>query len=121
MQGGTMTSGRACTVDVDGAYWISSISSLRNTTWPGVVARFLPTSYALSSLIVMRPRAMSAARLAAPRARLAPSVRSASATTSGFVAAKFDGASASTNWRVANSSRRLSSAGSDGSAAIARR
>ena len=74
MHGGIITTGRLCTVGVDGAYWISSISSLRKTTSPGVTARSRPTTNASASLIEMRPRAASATRFAKPRARLAPSV-----------------------------------------------
>ena len=44
IQAGTMSTGSACTDGVVGVYWISSISSLRNTTLPGVTATFLPTS-----------------------------------------------------------------------------
>ena len=41
---GTMRMGSACTRGVAGEYWISSIRSLRSTTLPGVIARFLPTT-----------------------------------------------------------------------------
>ncbi len=41
---GTIRMGSACTRGVVGVYWISSISSLRSTTLPGVTARFLPTT-----------------------------------------------------------------------------
>ena len=44
IQAGTISTGSACTVVVVGVYWISSISSLRNTTLPGVTASVLPTS-----------------------------------------------------------------------------
>ena len=53
---------------------MSSISSLRYTTLPGVTARLRPTSNARSSVIVMRPLRASSARLRKPCTRLAPSV-----------------------------------------------
>ena len=116
MQGGTISSGRRCTFGVDGAYWISSISALRYTTSPGVIARLRPTAKARASLIEMRPTRASAARFDMPCARLAPSVATARFSTSGFVAGKFDGAIASTNWRVAKVSRCFCCAGSGASA-----
>ncbi len=42
-----MSSGRFQTFGVVGVYWISSNSSLRWITAPGVVARFSPTLNAL--------------------------------------------------------------------------
>src|ERR1700731_1369935 len=39
---GTMSSGSSRTCGVVGAYWISSINSLRNTTLPSVSAMFSP-------------------------------------------------------------------------------
>ena len=38
-----ISTGSGCTVSVVGAYWISSISSLRKITWPSVTATFSPT------------------------------------------------------------------------------
>ena len=43
IQAGTISTGSANTVSVVGLYWISSISSLRNTTSPGVMATSSPT------------------------------------------------------------------------------
>ena len=43
IQAGTISTGSAWTVRVVGAYWISSISRLRNTTLPGVTATRWPT------------------------------------------------------------------------------
>ena len=40
--GGMISSGVALTFSVVGAYWISSIISVRNTTAPGEVAIFSP-------------------------------------------------------------------------------
>ena len=51
MQGGTISSGRSCTVSVAGRYWINCINSFSNTTAPGVIARLCPTSNARSSVI----------------------------------------------------------------------
>ena len=39
IQAGTMSTGSRATLGVVGAYWISSMRSLRNTTDPGVAAR----------------------------------------------------------------------------------
>ena len=44
IQAGTISTGSATTCSVAGLYWMSSISSLRKTTSPGVTARSLPTS-----------------------------------------------------------------------------
>jgi hypothetical protein len=96
MQGGTMTSGRLCTLGVVGAYWISCISSFSNTTLPGVVARLRPTSNAWSSDIEMRPRARSAMNSRAPSTRLAPPLSSAVCSASGLVARQWPGLIAST-------------------------
>ncbi len=121
MQGGTITSGRRCTRAVVGAYWMSSIRSLRKTTLPGVTARLRPTANARSSLIVMRPRRASSARLATPRMRLAPSVDSARFNASGLVAMKLVGASASTYCFVRNTRRCRSGSGSGASVAASPR
>ncbi len=43
IQAGTISTGSGCTSGVVGEYWISSISSLRRTTWPSVTATFSPT------------------------------------------------------------------------------
>ena len=49
IQGGTISSGRLSTVAVDGAYWMSCISSFSKITLPGVSARLRPTSNILGS------------------------------------------------------------------------
>ena len=41
-----MSRGRSNTSSVLGLYWMSWMSSFWNTTLPGVIARFLPTSKA---------------------------------------------------------------------------
>jgi hypothetical protein len=40
---GTISIGSGRTVSVAGAYWISSMTLLRNTTLPAVAATFSPT------------------------------------------------------------------------------
>ena len=44
IQGGMISSGRRCTFSVVGVYWISCIRSFWNTTLPGVLAMFSPSS-----------------------------------------------------------------------------
>ncbi len=100
MHGGTISSGRSYTFFVSGAYWRSCITSFSNTTAPGVVARFLPSSKAVSSASAMRPLPTSAKRFRRPRARLSPPVAAASFKASGLVAAKFAGEIASRYRRV---------------------
>src|SRR3989441_9611494 len=85
MQGGTITSGRAATWAVVGAYWISWISSFSYTTCPGVTARLRPTSKAWSSVWLMRPFCTSPIRFARPRVRLSPRLSSACCIASGLV------------------------------------
>ena len=85
MHGGIITSGRAKTSAVRGAYWITWISSFSKITAPSVTAMFRPTSNALSSVIEMRPLARSLKNSAIPSARLAPPVSSASCIASGLV------------------------------------
>ena len=65
IHGGTISSGRLNTVWVVGAYWMSSIRSLRKMTLPGVAARLTPSSNFDASAWRMRrvprPAAMSSA------------------------------------------------------------
>ena len=104
IQGGMISSGRFSTVSVVGAYWISSIRSLRNTTLPGVTAMFSPTLNFVSSVMRMRswplPRSRSASRFDRPFSRFSPPVSAVRRSTSGLVIRKLDGLIASTNWRV---------------------
>jgi len=96
IQAGTMSSGSSRTCDVAGAYWISSISSLRNTTLPSVSAMFSPI-LKTSSPFNLSPRASrtrSSASSDAPAAKLAPAVRQVASRTVGLVQAKLAGASA---------------------------
>ena len=52
--GGTNSSGTSWTCSVAGRYWISSNTSVRSTTDPGVTARFPPTSNLLTSTLAGR-------------------------------------------------------------------
>jgi hypothetical protein len=56
IQAGTISSGSACTSPVTGAYWISSIRRLRNTTRPGVAATSMPGRKASQPASGGRPR-----------------------------------------------------------------
>ena len=86
MHGGTITSGRSCTLAVLGAYWMSCISSFSKTTLPGLVATLRPTSKAVSSVIETRPLAKSCRNRRMPSTRLAPPLSSAVCIASGLVA-----------------------------------
>ena len=104
-----ISSGWRNTSVVDGAYWISCISSFWNTTLPGEVATFWPTLNAFSSVMLMWPRSMSPSRLDRPLTRFWPPLARVSRSTCGLVAAKLDGLSASTYWRVKNATLRCAS------------
>ena len=107
IHGGITSSGRFHTFLVVGSYWMSCMSSVWNTTLPGVVAMFTPSSNALASVIEIRnwppPRSMSSSRLCRPLTRFWPPEATVSRNTSGLVSAKFDGASASMYCRVKKS------------------
>ncbi len=100
MHGGTISSGRAATLGVSGAYSISWNRSFSKTTEPFDAATLRPTSKALSSVIEMRPCSTSASRLASPVRTLSPLLSSAVFKASGLVAAKLAGLIESTNWRT---------------------
>ena len=72
-----------------------------------MVARLRPISKAESSVMEMRPFSMSAMRFLMPWVMLSPRVSMAVWMNSGLVAAKLDGAIASTYWRVRNCMRSL--------------
>ena len=95
------------TFAVCGWYWISSNTSVRLTTWPGVTAMFLPTSNSeVSTIVGMRgERAMSRTSWAEPLTRLAPPWSSVALSTAGLAAGKFVGASADTTLSVAKRTR----------------
>ena len=71
-----MSSGNWCTVGVAGVYWMSSQTSVRATTDPGVTARSLPTWNASPSTMVgmCGEEAMSETKARIPRTRLRPPV-----------------------------------------------
>ena len=98
IQGGTISSGVACTLSVLGAYWISWMSSFWNTTLPGEVAMLRPTSKASTSVWLMLRTSpdfsRSCMRLAMPCTRLRPLEASVSRSTTGLVMGKFEGDSA---------------------------
>ena len=84
---------------VDGWYWISSRTSLRNTTEPGVVAMFSPSRKGRESTGDGIPPlcSRSLAKWAAPVSRLPPQVAVALRRAAGLPARLLVGASASTN------------------------
>ena len=89
----TIRTGSACTVWVAGAYWISSIRWLPNTTRPGVTATDLPgmnASVPAGRAPVSR-RCQSPASRFAPLARLAPRCSVVALSASGLVQKKFAG------------------------------
>ena len=71
-----MSSGNWCTAGVAGWYWMSSQTSGRATTAPGVTARSLPIVNASGSTMVgmCGAEAISEIRARAPRTRLRPPV-----------------------------------------------
>ena len=106
IQAGTMSTGSACTEGVAGEYWISSISSLRNTTLPGVTATFLPTSNSSvpAGALPLNVRPRSSITFWNPRTRFCPCSSWVSASSSGFATSEFDGDAESAIMRTANSS-----------------
>ncbi|MNE37013.1 hypothetical protein D3C80_1308510 [compost metagenome] len=71
-----------------GLYWINSSTSLRNTTAPSLVPRFLPTSKAsMLTWLGMPPLwTMSLARFDRPSSRLLPPVSKKRLTAAGLAA-----------------------------------
>src|SRR6266536_3251769 len=86
MVGGTSSSGTCRTVGVCGAYWISSNTSVRNTTAPGVAPRLSPTAKSEPSTICgMRGAlAMSRSRFSPPRRKFIPPLSIAALNEAGF-------------------------------------
>ena len=108
IQAGTIRIGSGCTLSVVGAYWMSSISRLRNTTLPGVVARSLPTTN-FSVPTGGRPlaaRSQSSTKFQKPRTRFCPASACVLARISGLVRTKLDGEKMSSICRNVNSSMR---------------
>ena len=92
-----------------GAYWISSIRSLRKTTFPGDTAMFCPTLCTPVATWRGEPPLLirSLVKLRAPLASDRPPDSKARLITAGLPRKKFVGATASTNNCVANSAFRL--------------
>ena len=99
-----MSRGVLRTCSVIGVYWMSWIISFWKTTLPGVVAMFSPSRNAfISVMVTLRrpfPRCRSSSKFVRPLSRFSPPVSIVFDNTSGFVAAKFEGANASTNCLV---------------------
>ena len=104
--GGMIISGTSCTVSVLGAYWISSKTSVRCTTAPGVAARFSPTvNFEVSTLAGRRGGVdTSRSRFRAPFTRLAPPSSMVTFSAAGLDHKKFVGASASAIFSATNRS-----------------
>ncbi|AID82359.1 hypothetical protein P797_02205 [Pseudomonas aeruginosa VRFPA04] len=85
--GGTISRGLAYWRSPSGLYWISSSTSLRNTTAPCVVARLRPISKAvLFTWLGMPPLCTrSSSRWRTPLSRLIPPVLNSSFTASGLI------------------------------------
>ena len=106
IQAGTIRMGSGYTFSVVGSYWISSISSLRNTTLPRDVATVSPTT---KSPVVTGPRPADTRRIQSlqkfcqPRTKLSPPLSNDRRSTSGLVAAKLEGDITSSICRTENS------------------
>ena len=119
-----MTSGTARTFSVVGVYWISSNTSVRKTTAPGVFARSSPTVNASGSTIVgtRGGDARSDTNCFSPRTALRPPVSMAAFSDSGLTTGTLLGARASTRFvavnRIRSSSFHSRSASSISSQAV---
>ena len=107
MVGGTSSSGTARTVGVCGAYWISSNTSVRRTTAPGLTPRLPPTAKADVSTIcgIRGGWARSFTRFSPPRTKLSPPDSRAARTDSGLTTATLLGASAWSRLSARNRTR----------------
>ena len=107
MVGGTSSSGTSRTCSVRGRYWISSNTSVRSTTAPGVTAMLRPTSNAEESTIsgIRGAVARSRSRLTPPRTRLTPPVSMAALADAGLTSGRLLGDSASMRFSAANRTR----------------
>jgi hypothetical protein len=105
--GGTMSRGTSRTVSVDGRYWISSNTSVRKMTAPGVVARSSPTENASGSTIegTRGGVARSLTNWVRPRTALRPPVSMAALSDSGLTTGTLLGARASTRLVALNRMR----------------
>src|SRR3954452_25295217 len=97
-------SGTSRTVSVVGAYWISSKTSVRWTTDPGVAAMFPPIlNFEVSTLAGRRGDVdRSRSRFLAPAIRLAPPYSIVTFSAVGLDHGKFVGARASAMFSAAN-------------------
>jgi hypothetical protein len=124
MVGGTISSGISRTRSVCGRYWISSSTSVRRTTAPGVTAMVRPTSKGdLSTISGIRGgAAMSRRKASPPRARFSPPLSMAAFAEAGFSSGTLLGDSASTRFsrtnRIRSSSRQSRSASSTSRSAV---
>src|SRR3954469_14232649 len=106
IQAGAIRMGSGCTFSVVGSYWISSTSSLRNTTLPRDVATVSPTT---KSPVVTGPspadtrRTQSLQKFCQPRTKFSPRLSNDRRSTSGLVAAKLEGDITSSICRIENS------------------
>ena len=111
-----MSNGTSRTRSVCGRYWISSRTSVRSTTAPGVTAMLRPTSNDDVSTIsgIRGLVAMSRSRLIPPWTRLRPPVSMAAFADAGFTSGTLLGDSASSRFsarkRTRLSSRQSSAA-----------
>ncbi len=105
IQAGTIRIGSGRTLSVVGAYWMSSMSSLRNTTLPGEVATVSPTTNSASREGAAGERNFSQSlyQFCQPSTKFSPPLWNAFCNTSGLVAAKLDGESMSSSCRTENS------------------
>ena len=93
-----------------GRYWISSNTSVRSTTAPGVTARSAPTLNASGSTIdgIRGGAAMSAAKCRRPATTLPPPVSIAAFSAAGLSTGLLLGASASITLRSTKPARSVS-------------
>src|SRR5271170_5143363 len=101
--------GRAQTVSVAGPYWISSKTELRNTTAPGMTARFTPGLKAVLFTCEGMPSFLmtSSTKFLNPATRFAPLVSIVLLSASGLPSSEFVGAKASVNAETAKRARAL--------------
>ena len=113
-----MSSGNSCTVGVAGWYWMSSQTSVRATTDPGVTARSLPTWNASRFTMVgmCGEEVMSEANARIPRTRLRPPVSIYAFRAAGLRYGLLLGADAAIRLVSTNFSRVLSRQSSSASA-----
>ncbi len=105
IHGGITTNGRSNTSSVVGSYCSTSISSLRNTTRPGVAAVFSPSTNDERSTWLGQPSffTMSCTKFFSPRTTLVPPVSNARLIAFGLPSTKLVGDSVSLRMLAANS------------------